>query len=73
MAERVFIESIKCLVASVVVIVSLAGAWATSAQAQGKSSPIKIRLATPSASLSYLPIRWRCNGASSPGAVSILK
>ena len=56
MAERFFIESIKCLVASVVVIVSLAGAWATSAQAQGKSSPIKIRLATPSASLSYLPI-----------------
>ena len=56
MAERIFIASMKCLAAFIVVIVSLAGAWGTGAHAQGKSSPIKIRLATPSASLSYLPI-----------------
>jgi len=34
-----------------------------------QSSGAKIRLGTPSASLSYLPIMWRCRRVSSPGGV----
>jgi NitT/TauT family transport system substrate-binding protein len=47
---------VKYWAASILAVVWLAGLAATSVQAQGKSSGAKIRLATPSASLSYLPI-----------------
>ena len=56
MAGRLLMKSVKCLTASILAVVGLAALWAADAQAQGKSSPVKIRLATPSASLSYLPI-----------------
>ena len=49
-------KSVKFLTASILAVVGLAALWAADGQAQGKSSPVKIRLATPSASLSYLPI-----------------
>jgi len=49
-------KSVNCSTASILAVVWLATLWTADAQAQGKSSPVKIRLATPSASLSYLPI-----------------
>src|SRR5512132_1412659 len=55
MAEGLRTKTIKYSTASILVA-WLAALSATGAHAQGKSSPVKIRLATPSASLSYLPI-----------------
>jgi ABC-type nitrate/sulfonate/bicarbonate transport system substrate-binding protein len=49
-------KSVKYWAASILAVVWLAALGATGVQAQGKSSGAKIRLATPSASLSYLPI-----------------
>src|SRR5580765_3916522 len=49
-------KSIKYSAAFLLAVGSLPALWAPGAQAQGKSSAAKIRLATPSASLSYLPI-----------------
>ena len=52
---RCLTKSLKDSTAAILVA-WLAAFWATGAHAQGKSSAVKIRLATPSASLSYLPI-----------------
>lgn len=49
-------KSVKYSAGFLLVVGSLSALLATGAQAQGKSSATKIRLATPSASLSYLPI-----------------
>src|SRR5262249_4784338 len=56
MTTGLLMKSVKYLAASILAIVWLSGLGATSVKAQGKSSGAKIRLATPSASLSYLPI-----------------
>src|SRR2546427_12087823 len=56
MAPRLLMKSVKYWAASILAVVWLAALGATGVQAQGKSSGAKIRLATPSASLSYLPI-----------------
>ena len=56
MATRLLMKSVKYWAASILAVVWLAALGATGLQAQGKSSGAKIRLATPSASLSYLPI-----------------
>ena len=49
-------KSVKLLTSFLLAIVLLTAYWTTNAQAQSKSAAVKIRLATPSASLSYLPI-----------------
>src|SRR6266849_971763 len=49
-------KRLKCLAALMLAVVWLEALLATGAQAQAKSIAAKIRLATPSASLSYLPI-----------------
>src|SRR5258706_2993900 len=49
-------KSVKYSAAFLLAVGSLSALLASGAQAQGKSSATKIRLATPSASLSYLPI-----------------
>jgi NitT/TauT family transport system substrate-binding protein len=49
-------KSAKFLAVFLLAVGSLSALLAADAQAQGKSSATKIRLATPSASLSYLPI-----------------
>ena len=49
-------KSVKYWAASILAVVWLAALGTTGVQAQGKSSAGKIRLATPSASLSCLPI-----------------
>jgi ABC-type nitrate/sulfonate/bicarbonate transport system substrate-binding protein len=56
MTTRLLMKSVKYWTAAILAVVWLAALAATGAQAQGKSSGVKIRLATPSASLSYLPI-----------------
>ena len=56
MATELFMKSGKYLAASILAVVWLSALGTTGVQAQGKSSGAKIRLATPSASLSYLPI-----------------
>src|SRR5215472_2208360 len=56
MTTGLLMKSVKYLAASILAIVWLSALGATSVKAQGKSSGAKIRLATPSASLSYLPI-----------------
>ena len=53
MATRLLMKSAKYSAALAVVWLAFG---ATGAQAQGKSSGAKVRLGTPSASLSYLPI-----------------
>ena len=55
MTTRLLGKSVKYWAVSLAVI-WLAALGATGVQAQGKSSGAKIKLATPSASLSYLPI-----------------
>src|SRR5207253_8600049 len=55
MATRLLVKSVKYWTVFLAVV-WLAVLGATGVQAQGKSSGAKIRLATPSASLSYLPI-----------------
>src|SRR5438093_13384663 len=57
MATRLLMKSVKYWAASILAVVWLAALGATGVQAQGKSSGAKIRLATPSASLIYSPIR----------------
>jgi len=49
-------KSIKFSAAVALVVAALTALGTPGAQAQGKSAAVKIRLATPSASLSYLPI-----------------
>src|SRR6185295_18933022 len=56
MAGRCLMKSVKLLAAFILVVLWLAALRATGALSQGKSPAVKIRLATPSASLSYLPI-----------------
>jgi len=56
MAGQLLIKSVKLLTSFLLAIVLLTAYWTTNAQAQSKSAAVKIRLATPSASLSYLPI-----------------
>src|SRR5262245_16413280 len=56
MATRLLIKSVKYWASSILAVVWLAALGTTGAQAQGKSSGAKVRLGTPSASLSYLPI-----------------
>src|SRR4029453_6952715 len=56
MATRLLMKSAKYWAASILAVVWLAALGVTGVQAQGKSSGAKIRLGTPSASLSYLPI-----------------
>jgi len=55
MATRLLVKSVKYWTVFLAVV-WLAALGATGVQAQSKSSGAKIRLATPSASLSYLPI-----------------
>ena len=55
MATGLLMKSVKYWTVSLAVV-WLAALAATGVQAQGKSSGAKIRLGTPSASLSYLPI-----------------
>jgi NitT/TauT family transport system substrate-binding protein len=57
MATRLLIKSAKYRVVSILAVVWLGALGTMGAQAQGKSSGTKIRLGTPSASLSYLPIQ----------------
>src|SRR5262245_52228273 len=56
MATRLLMKSVKYWAACILAAIWLAELGTTGVQAQGKSSGAKIRLATPSASLSYLPI-----------------
>ena len=56
MTIGLLMKSVKYWAASILAVVWLAALGTTGVQAQGKSSAGKIRLATPSASLSYLPI-----------------
>ena len=58
MARRLFLKCLKISLAIFLAIAWLSGSLATAAESQGKNSAAatKIRLATPSASLSYLPI-----------------
>src|SRR5262245_42235950 len=55
MATRLLTNSVKYWLASILAVVWVAAT--SGAQAQSKSSGAKIRLGTPSASLSYLPIQ----------------
>jgi hypothetical protein len=68
MATRLLVKSVKYWAVSLAVV-WLAALGATGVQAQGKSSGTKIRLGTPSASLSYLPSMRRCRRVSSPDGV----
>ena len=56
MATRLLFKTVKCCTA-ILVFLWLGMLVTTGAQAQSKSSGTKIRLGTPSASLSYLPIQ----------------
>src|SRR5262245_63746230 len=53
---RLLMKSVKYRAACILAVLCLTALWAAGAKAQGKSSATKIRLGTPSASLSYLPI-----------------
>jgi hypothetical protein len=61
-----FLKSVKIFVLIVCAVAGLP----TAAESLGKTvgSATKIRLATPAASLSYLPIMWRSRTVSSPKA-----
>ena len=72
MATRLLVKSVKYWTVSLAVV-WLAALGATGVQAQGKSSGAKIRLATPSASLSYLPIHVALQKGFSPDGVLISK
>src|SRR5262245_55730437 len=56
MTIGLLMKSVTYWAASILAVVWLSVLGATGVKAQGKSSGAKIRLATPSASLSYLPI-----------------